>query len=322
MNGTEVIVAEIKATGGWIPFARFMELALYHPETGYYTRQISTVGTGGDFITRPSMGPELSARLARWVVERKGMDSIRHIIEIGAGTGVLARDLWKNLSWWQRRNLTYHLVEISQPLRQKQKETLRGHRVIWHESVTEALKATGGNALLLANELVDAFPCQIWRWEHEWRERGVVWRNNHFAFADCVTDRKPEQPWPDVKPGQMTEEFSSFTPWLDAWLPLWKKGHFLLLDYGDVFPDVIHRRPLGTLRSYFHQERREGEAVLELPGRQDLTADVNFSLLRHWFTQRRLSIITDQRQSEWLQTSTNNRMKNADDAFRVLEASR
>jgi SAM-dependent MidA family methyltransferase len=115
--------------GGSIPFERFMREALYNPAFGYYSTRIHTVGRRGDFSTMATLDRSLAKGIAEWIHEKK----IRDVIEVGAGSGQLARDVLDALGWWRRRNLRYHIVEISPPLREAQRSLLKGCRVEWHE---------------------------------------------------------------------------------------------------------------------------------------------------------------------------------------------
>jgi SAM-dependent MidA family methyltransferase len=143
--------------GGSIPIDRFMEAALYHPDLGYYTKRIRTVGARGDFTTWPGLDSSLARAVAAWLRERP----LGHVIEAGAGTGRLAAQVLHHLGWARRWRTTYHIVEISPVLREEQRKTLKGRRIVWHDSMADALRAAGGRANIFSNELPDAFPCRV-----------------------------------------------------------------------------------------------------------------------------------------------------------------
>jgi SAM-dependent MidA family methyltransferase len=82
--------------------------------------------------------------------------------------------------------------------------------------------------------------------------------------------------------GQIIEVADSYRGWLHGWLPRWKSGRMLTIDYGSEAELLYHRRPRGTLRAYCMQQRVEGPGIYGNPGRQDLTADVNFTDLQNW----------------------------------------
>src|SRR5512141_1545375 len=112
---SKLIVRAVDEAGGWIPFDRYMELALYTPGLGYYAggaRKFGDSSTGGDFVTAPEISPLFASALASQVVQAFGQLPAR-IVEFGAGSGVLARDLLDALS---RRGVPveqYAIVELS-----------------------------------------------------------------------------------------------------------------------------------------------------------------------------------------------------------------
>lgn len=166
----DVLSAIQEQCGGSIPFDRFMAVALYHPDIGYYTKNIRTVGGRGDFSTWPSLDGSLAMGIAGWLAEQPK----RHVIEVGAGTGRLASDVLRALGWRRRWRTTLHIVEVSQVLRAQQERTLRGQRVRWHKDMAEALMACGGVADIYSNELPDAFPCRVFvRTGDSWSELAI-----------------------------------------------------------------------------------------------------------------------------------------------------
>jgi SAM-dependent MidA family methyltransferase len=271
-----------------IRFDRFMERALYDPESGYYSRHVRAVGRRGDFGTVAALGPTLARTLSRWA--RPLFQKFRHHIEIGPGDGSLARDFW-HASGWLTWTVRKHLVEVSSPLRARQQEVLR-RGYIWHESMEEALRAAHGQAVIVSNEVPDAFPCRLLQWT------GTGWLEAHVRIAPPAP---PEEVWlpleePNLnpatfsslrlaasyKPGQRIEIHDSFRTWLRGWAPFLHAGHVLWIDYGSTVDTLYHRRPHGSVRAYFQQQCLEGPEVYRRPGRQDLTADVNFTDLEEW----------------------------------------
>jgi len=306
-----------ESEGGAIPFERWMGEALYHPDFGYYTANLRDIGRGGDFTTWPMRQDSLARGLARWV--RQHRDGGRRLIEIGAGTGNLARSLQKSLGWWNRPD--YHIVEASPRLRARQRELLGG-RAHWHETPQEALKACGGRALIFSNELVDAFPCQIFRKE------GDGW----LSLALRVENGKIEEIWreaalPDSTffglswlEGRRVEVHDSYRRWLNAWRPHWKAGCMLTIDYGAEATAFSARRPGGSLRAYAHHQRFEGHEAYLGFGIRDLTADVNFSDLIRWGEAAGLRTVHAGPLGSFLkeQGIESGEMAEAGEAFRVL----
>ena len=259
-----------------------MQEALYHSSFGYYSSRIRTVGRRGDFSTWATLDSSLALAVSHWIKK----ETPRHVIEIGAGNGALAKDVLRRLGWWTRLRTTYHIVEISAPLRAKQMECLRGFRVVWHDSVEAALQSSRGHAHIFSNELPDAFPCRIFQKTED------GWMELHLRIADgkiseqLVSATLPESsvfdhPHPQ---GQRVEIHQSYRNWLEAWAPHWMSGAILTMDYGDLSRTLYHRRPAGSLRGYAVQQRLSGNDVFQNPGFCDITADVNFTDLEKWGT--------------------------------------
>lgn len=267
-------------------FDRFMDLALHDPARGYYARRIRGVGSSGDFTTAPMMSGLLARGIADWATKSLSSTKCRDLIEIGPGEGKLAAALLKALPWHRRWRTRLHLVETSRPLREKQ-QALLGKRAIWHDSLESALEACQGKACLYSNELLDAFPVRRFRLEG-W---GI---SELFLLPGEVPreDWRPAENLPDSlqfahshRPGQILEVHQSVQQWLSAWMPQWKKGAMLTIDYGAETTELYHRRPHGSLRGYLLQQRLEDHAVYQNPGRQDLTADVDFSDFSKWLSE-------------------------------------
>jgi SAM-dependent MidA family methyltransferase len=262
---------------GPLRFDRFMDLALHDPERGYYARRIRGVGKGGDFTTTPMLTPALGKAVAAWAKAALKETGCRDLIELGPGEGVLAESVMNAFPWWRKPRL--HLIERSAPLREKQAARL-GQRVTWHDTIESALAACGGKACVYSNEFADAFPVRRFRreesgWSELFLEPGESWR-------PC--DELPESSVfaLSFSSGQIVEVAESYCNWLRGWLPGWKAGWMLTIDYGTEADGLYFRRPRGTVRAYFMQQRLEGPAIYQNPGRQDLTADVNFTDLQAW----------------------------------------
>jgi SAM-dependent MidA family methyltransferase len=264
---------------GKLRFDRFMDLALHHPEKGYYARRIRGVGRNGDFTTTPMVTPALGKAVSAWANQALQSTGCRHLIELGPGEGKLARAVLEGLPWWRRLRTTIHLVETSAPLRAKQQATL-GKRACWHDSITAALEACGGQACIYSNEFADAFPVRRFRRETDgWSELYLAPAEQWERGGDLPDSEVFRLPFP---PGQIVEVAEAYRDWLEGWLGSWQSGRMLTIDYGAEVGELYHRRRGGSLRAYFMQQRLEGMAVYANPGRQDLTADVNFTDLQRW----------------------------------------
>lgn len=303
--------------GGAIPFERWMSEALYHREFGYYTAHIRDLGRRGDFTTWPQMHDSLARGIARWALtHRPGRRW--HLIEVGAGTGELAAGILRAIGWWNRPH--YHIVDVSGPLRERQKKLLGG-KAQWHETMAEALTACDGEALIVSNELADAFPCRIFRQESAgWSELSLEIAGSrlreHWNEVVPPDSTVFAHEWPD---GQVVEVQESFHRWFEGWRAGWQKGRMLTIDYGDACPEIYRRRPRGTLRAYAHHQRLEGAEAYAGFGVRDLTVDVNFSDLEKWLPGSSGMVAL----GEFLrgqQIADVDRLGEAGEAFKVLES--
>ncbi len=287
--------------GGAIPIEDYVREALYHPTFGYYSRNIRTVGRRGDFATSVTLGDAIARAIARWLaIQRPANRAPWHVIEAGPGTGELAAKILDALGWWTRRALNYHLVESSPVLRAEQQQRLRQRsNVHWHDSLPAALLASGGRATIFSNELIDAFPPRVYeRREGRWLEVAVRIRDGKVEetlLADRPIPKTSllQSPHPE---GQRIEVHVTAAEWLHSWAPALHAGRILTIDYGDTAGTLVHRRPRGSLRAYFHHQRAEGLSVYHRFGKQDITADVNFTDLQDWGEQLgwRTEQLTDQ----------------------------
>jgi SAM-dependent MidA family methyltransferase len=277
-------------------FETFMARALYDPERGYYSRHIQTVGAEGDFSTAATLSPLLGRAVAGWIQEEsRQQGGLRNIIELGPGNGMLSRGIRRELGWWHRRRFAWHYVETS-PVLCAQQQALLGAGGRWHTSVEEALRYCEGQALIFHNELLDAFPViQVEFRAGQWQEVWIDWEDPWGEQATCAPrerlqplqwTEKQRQPFGVLRcqaaDGQRCELHRAVYEWLWNWAPSWRMGAMLSIDYGDTFPELYRRRPRGNVRAYRLQQRITGVGVYANPGRQDLTADVNFTDYRAW----------------------------------------
>ena len=281
----QALQSALDENAGTIPFDAFMAIALHHPQDGYYARNIRTIGSRGDFTTVPQLTPALGQAIGGWLREetvKRGWKRL-NVIECGPGSGALASAVMKSFGWLEKRKVDLHLVETSQPLREEQQKRVGG---TWHATIEAALKACEGRALIYHNEFFDAFPCRVCRKE------GDGWTELHLKVTDGKLQDfflKPTRPLPDSKvfardwsEGQRVEVFESVREWMRGMSVSWKSGAMLVVDYGGKTDEIYLQRPTGTLRAYRGQQRLTGDEVYEMPGRQDITADVNFDDLSMW----------------------------------------
>jgi SAM-dependent MidA family methyltransferase len=306
MKMPDALIREEIAKSGAISFARFMELALYCPETGYYETKKDNVGRHGDFITSVStgslFGELLAFQFAEWLGEFTIYDLRFTIAEAGAHDGKLARDI---LDWLQAHRpelfarLEYWIIEPSEIRRGWQKETLTpcSGKVHWASQLSELGHSIAENrqrqfSILFSNELLDAFPVHCFGWDaarRDWFERGVTWDGGAFQWTRIAGSGKaPCADWGKICPPELEAVLPDgyaveFSPAAEQW---WREaarclehGRLMTIDYGYDFGEMFvpHRR-LGTVRAY--AGHRQADNVLANPGRQDLTAHVNFGAIR------------------------------------------
>ena len=296
MNGTAEteltrrVREEIAASGGAIPFERYMERALYEPELGYYERSPANVGREGDFYTSVSVGPLFGELLAFHLfprLETLAQGGPVELVEAGAHDGKLAADLLGALDRFAPTladRLTYRIVEPSGRRRCWQREHLArfAPRVTWSEALPSAFRG-----FLVANELLDAFPLERWRWRAttgRWVKQGVVVDGAGFAWADLgdpqpVAWELPAELAEVLPDGFVREACPGSTAWWRRAAEAVTEGGLLTFDYGSpLIAGIDPMRPEGTLRGY--RAHRFADSVLEAPGEVDLTAHVDFTPVR------------------------------------------
>jgi len=287
----ELIHHDIAAQGGWIPFSRFMELALYAPGLGYYTAGARKFGASGDFITAPELSTLFGRTLARQLIEVMHASSA-HILELGAGSGKLALDILTELEKQNALPESYSILEVSADLRERQQALLKAQlpqlfdRVHWLDSLPEAI--TGA---IIGNEVLDALPVHLLRWQtspatesgkqgaQEILERGVVSIENNFAWQ--------ERPLQDASLNELAQKIQVPDDYLSEVSPAaqalisslserLEKGVLLFIDYGFGASEYYHpQRSSGTLMCHYRHHSHDDPFYL--PGLQDITAHVDFS---------------------------------------------
>jgi SAM-dependent MidA family methyltransferase len=277
----ERIRAAADASGGWLGFDRFMQMALYEPGLGYYSTGSIKLGARGDFTTAPELSDWLAAALAPFVAGALGES--RQVLELGAGSGRLARQLLGQLRVRGRGDVDYSILETSADLRARQKVHLEtsGFDARW----LDTLPASGFRGVVLANEVADAIPVvRFVKQGGAVLPLGVTWRRGELviepgeadpALIDAVAGIESElgAPLPD---GYRSEVCLLLAPWLEAMFERIETGGLLLIDYGMPRRDYYRpERSDGTL--ICHYRHRAHANPLLWPGLQDLSAWVDFS---------------------------------------------
>jgi len=277
------IAAEIAQHGGAISFARFMELALYAPGLGYYSGGAAKLGADGDFTTAPEISSLFGAAVARAAAAIIAQ-SAPNILEFGAGTGKLARDVLTALGAAGVEVASYAILELSGELRGRQQEALRDFpQVRWLDALPESF-----SGVVLANEVLDAMPVELVRKDAGgWRQLQVTVEEGEFALTPAAPDvalaAQIARQIPDADhllPGYQTEIHPVAFGFMASLKGLFGsgKGAAILFDYG--FPAhefYLDQRITGTLMCHYrHHAHPE---PFYLPGLQDITAHVDFTAM-------------------------------------------
>jgi SAM-dependent MidA family methyltransferase len=273
-----LIRGAIERHGGWLPFDRYMALALYAPGLGYYANASRKFGllpaSGSDFVTAPELSPLFGRTLARQVAQALAACDSTEVWEFGAGSGALAAQLLETLGAVVQR---YTIVELSGSLRERQRERLLPHaaKLRWVDALPERF-----HGVIVGNEVLDAMPVQLLTFDGtQWLERGVVIEGAALEFGDRPTALRPPfdapQGWAD---GYQTEVHPQAEAFIATLADRLERGAAFFIDYG--FPEAEYYHPLrdgGTLMC--HRAHRADTDPLADPGAKDITAHINFSAL-------------------------------------------
>jgi SAM-dependent MidA family methyltransferase len=269
-----VVRAAVAAAGGWLPFDRFMALALYEPGLGYYARGSQQFGTmpasGSDFVTAPELSPLFGQALARQV--RQALDAAQAdtVWEFGAGSGALAEQLLQALGDRVRH---YAIVDVSGALRQRQAQRLArfGTRVRWLEAWPDDMRG-----VVVGNEVLDAMPVQLLHWDGQaWHERGVAEADGSLCWRDRPTALRPPVRGPFV-PGTTTEIHPQAEAFIQSLAERLACGAAFFIDYGFPESEYYHAdRTGGTLMC--HRAHCADTDPLANIGQKDITAHVDFT---------------------------------------------
>jgi SAM-dependent MidA family methyltransferase len=277
---------EIAAAGGWIGFARYMQLALYEPGLGYYSAGARKFGAAGDFITAPEVAPVFSRCLAVQCAEVLQALGGGDVLELGAGSGVMAAEMLAELERRAALPRRYLILDVSADLRERQHATLAAAvphllpRVEWLERLPQAF-----DGVVVANEVLDAMPVERFVVRGD-RVRSLGVRAQPDRLEACEAEapaalgeavraigRDTGVAWPE---GYTSEVNLGLAGWLHSLAAAVARGVLLFVDYG------LPRR------EYYATERRDGTLLCHFrhrfhddpfarPGLQDITAWVDFT---------------------------------------------
>jgi SAM-dependent MidA family methyltransferase len=282
------IEQEIRERGP-IPFSRYMELCLYHPELGYYSRNAEQFGKAGDFYTSSDVHAVFGRLLARQFEEMwRALGSPQQIelLELGPGRGLFAHDV---LDWSERKfpdffhAVHYVLIENSPALRGRIKESLGCHLDSGKAKLTASDSLGQGSAqnastIIFANEFFDALPVEIVSAKGSLR---IDTRDGRFI--EIWAHPSPEELefldrysiHPEVD--ERLEAPLAAQQFMDRIAAGIQRGFLLAIDYGYTREEQLAGRHRGTLKA-LRQNSVSGNPY-EAPGEQDITADVNFTAL-------------------------------------------
>ena len=280
---SEVIIQRIKNEGP-ISFHDFMEMALYYPGTGYYTSDKNKIGVNGDYFTSCNLTPLFGAMIGRQIEEmwRLLKEQPFTIVEFGAGTGLLCRDILDYLKNNDElyADLNYYIIEKSPVMREKEMLLLH-EKVTWINSINEI---HGINGCILSNELLDNFAVHQVVMEDELMEVFVDYKDeftevllparlalkNYFRELDVCLPR-------DFR----TEVNLEATEWIREIAGALNKGFVMTIDYGYPSFELYKKyRCHGTIVCY--NKHKINDDPYKNIGMQDITTHVNFSALYYW----------------------------------------
>jgi SAM-dependent MidA family methyltransferase len=285
---SQKIMAEIASNGGWIPFSRYMEMALYEPGMGYYSAGAHKLGTGGDFMTAPELSPLFGAAIVETLLpilealQSQGLPT--QILEFGAGTGKLAQSILSRLHELDFILDHYDIIEISPDLAQRQEERLQhlskklnlSTQCRWLRSLPNSFKG-----IMLANEVIDAIPCDaiifqngFWYWQGASVVDGkLTWSTGKPVEQSLLPEALMNGSFSE---GYVTELHVPANAWMRQVADHLDTGLFLTFDYGFPENEYYHAQRLeGTLMT--HHRHHAIQDPFYLPGLCDVTTHVEWS---------------------------------------------
>lgn len=282
-----LIRQEAAAKGGHIPFDRFMELALYAPGLGYYVAGARKLGRQGDFVTAPELSPLFGRCVASQCREVLEALDGGDILELGAGSGILAAEVLSALSATGCLPGRYLILELSPDLRERQQILLAKRvpdllaRVQWLDRLP-----AGFRGCVLANEVLDAMPVHRFRIGANGEPLELFVRPTPDGWAETAAEpvspglaetvRALRNEGLALDPGYESEINLRLGPWIRALAESMEQGLALLIDYGYPRSEYyLADRRGGTLMCHY-RHCAHTDPFLH-PGLQDITAHVDFT---------------------------------------------
>ena len=308
----QLIIDDIRQHQGWIPFSRYMELALYAPDLGYYSGGATKLGKDGDFTTAPEMSALFGATLAT-LAGKLFAQTTAQVMEFGAGTGKLAKDFLTECQLSGIAIERYFIVELSGELRARQEDLLKDFpQVVWLQQMPAAF-----SGIVLGNEVLDAMPVDLVRKTADgWCEIGVALADDNdndaaslqYRERACDAEKCAQIPDPNELPvGYLTEVHAvasgfmhSLAQMLNAGRAASGKGSAaILIDYGFPAHEYYHpQRSQGSLMCHYRHHAHPDPFYL--PGLQDITAHVDFTAMARAALEENLSVLSYTSQAGFL----------------------
>jgi len=265
-----------------------MELALGHPEYGYYTTH-DPFGVDGDFVTAPEISQIFGEIIGIWCVQqwiRLGSPDHCHLIEIGPGRGTLMTDLLrgtKHIAGFHA-SLRIHLVETSPALKKRQQQILHGYDIGWYNHIAD-IPMDGQPVIIIANEFLDALPVRQFLLNDDiWQEHFIT--VNTSDALETVWQPTHDTPAASSAMNQTTVEISdaraAYAEQMKALLS--HGGAILIIDYG--FTTNANGDSLQAL--YRHKPCH----FLSHIGQADITTHINFPAVSNIFSPYETHILT------------------------------
>ena len=282
-NSPEATIRDRLASRGQITFAEFMELALYHPQGGYYSSP-SAFGVEGDYFTSPAAHPAFGALMAvqlqrMWEVMDRPPQFF--VVEMGAGSGLLARDVVgyaARMSTAFAQSLRYLTLE-----RYALPDEAATLPSCIYRIITGGVPLKGVVGCFISNELVDSFPVHRFQIYQEMVKEIYVALDEHGGLTEVLDE--PSTPLlsqrlsslglslPEGFEGEVNLHIG---PWMNEVSAALERGFVITIDYGYEAEELYsHKRAGGTLQTHYRHTR--GGSPYQRTGEQDITAHVDFS---------------------------------------------
>lgn len=289
-----------------ISYAEYMELALYHPEEGYYIKERQKIGKEGDFYTSSNVADVFGKLIGKWFAENHGTFSLPPAVcEIGAGNGRFARAFIQGWNEKSVQKLSYWIVEASPYHRKLQAAELSGLENV-DILYADTFEGTGMiQGMIFSNELFDAFPVHVVE-KVEGVVKEVLVGHENGQLKEVLVPLENERIIAFINEqgivlaeGQRMEIPLAYEPFMKSIAENFTKGIMMTVDYGYTKEEWGHpSRRRGSLRGYYQHQMHHD--VLQHPGEMDLTSHVHFDALKSVGEEYGLGFVRKMRQDEFL----------------------